>query len=126
MDNFIWTQLTGSDQVIARNLLHDLHTMPNYLYTFIRTSYEDTMHSGKFDSNQGWKLTSSFVKRIFTEVGYARVSSMDAINIDDPWSSGSSILFATLRAYYVMRTFLHFSIKYHPSIFIRDGEVCVL
>ena len=85
MDNWIRTQLTGSAQVLARNLHHDFHTQSYALYTFIGTSYEDTMHSGKFDSTQYCKLTSSFIKQIFTKVGYARFSAMDGINIDAPW-----------------------------------------
>ena len=58
LDNWMRTQLTGLDQVLAHNLLHDSHTVSHASYTFIRNSYEDTMHSGKFDSTQAWKLTS--------------------------------------------------------------------
>ena len=116
LDNWIRTQLTGSTQVLTRNLLHDQYTMPHDLYTFISTSYEDTMYSSKFDSAQAWKLTSSFVKQIFTAIGCARVSARYAINIDSPWSSGAGIIFATLFSNSVMREFMCLSIKYHPSI----------
>ena len=60
------------------------------------------MHSGKFNSTQYWKLTSSFVKRIFAEVGYARVSTSNAVDIYDPWTSGYGVLFSTLRDNSVM------------------------
>ena len=50
LKNWIWNQLTGITQVLTRNILHYLHTMLYALYTFIRTSYKDTTHSGKFDS----------------------------------------------------------------------------
>ena len=58
LKNWIWNQLTGTAQVIIRDLLHDSHTMSHNLYTFISTSDEYTMHYGKFDSNQSWKLIS--------------------------------------------------------------------
>ena len=74
------------------------------------------MHSGKLNSTQAWKITSSFVRRIFTEIEYARASARDAINIGASLSSGSSVLFDTLHAHSVMRKFMSFSIKYHPSI----------
>ena len=74
------------------------------------------MHSSRSDSNQAWKLPSSFVKQIFTEIGYARVSARDAIKIDDPWTSGDGIIFATLYENSVMNRFMHLSIKYHPII----------
>ena len=74
------------------------------------------MHSSKVDFIQAWKLTSSFIKLIFTEVGYSRVSARDAIKIDDPWTSGDGIIFATLYENSVMNRFMHLSIKYHPII----------
>ena len=114
--NWIQIHLTGPAQVLAHNLLHDLHTISHTLYPFIITSYEDTMHSGKFASSQAWKITSSFFKRIFTEIGYSRFSARYAINIDAPWSSGAGILFATLHYHYIMSKFIRLSIKYHPSI----------
>ena len=116
MNNWIRTQLTVIAQVITRNLLHYFHTMSYDLYNFIRASYEDTMHSGKFDSNPAWKLTISFLRKIFTEVGYNRVSARDTIKIDSPWTSGSGILFSNIHAYSIMSKFMHLSIKYHPII----------
>ena len=86
------------------------------LYTFISTSYEDTMYSGKFDSTQAWKLTSSFVKLIFKKIAYARVNVRDTINIDPPWSNGADILSETLHSHYFMREFMRFLIIDHPSI----------
>ena len=102
LENWIWTQLTGSTQVLTHDILHNQYAMTHDLYTFIITSYEDTMHSIKFDSTQAWKLTSSFFKKIFTEIGYARFSVGYAINIGSPWSSGVGIIFATLHSNYVM------------------------
>ena len=66
LENWIQAQLNGTAQVIAHNLLHDLRKMSHVLYTFIITSYEDTIHSGKFNSTQAWEITSSFSKQIFT------------------------------------------------------------
>ena len=103
LDNWIWTQLTGSAIVLAPDLLHDSHMMSHGFYTFVDTSYKDTIYSGKFDSTQAWKITSSFAKRIFTEIGYTRVSARYSINIDSPWSSGAGILFATLYDHSSMR-----------------------
>ena len=60
-----------------------------------------------------------FFKKIFTEIGYARVSARDAINLDSPWLSGSGILFATINAHSFMIKFMFFSIKYLPSISLR-------
>ena len=80
----ILNQLNGSYQVPSCNLLHHSHKISHALYTFIITSYEDNMHSSKFVSTQAWKLTSSFVKQKFTEIGYARISARYDINIDAP------------------------------------------
>ena len=99
-DNWIRTQLTVPAQVLACDLLNDSHTMSHDLYIFISTPYEYTMHSGKSDSNQAWKLTSSYAKQIFTEIGHSRVSARDDINTNAPWSSGANILFATLHDNY--------------------------
>ena len=66
LENCILNHLNGSDQLLARDILHTSPTISYVFYTFISTSYEDTMHYGKFNSAQSWKLTSSFVKKIFT------------------------------------------------------------
>ena len=87
MDNWIQTQLPGPAQVPSHDLLHDFNTVSHDLYTFISTSYEDNMHSCKFESTKYWKLTSSFFKRKFIEVVYARVSARYAIHIDVPLKS---------------------------------------
>ena len=117
LGNCIWNQLTGSAQLLVCDILNDSHTMSHTLHTFISTSYEDTMHSGKFDSTQACKLTSSFVKKIFTEIGYAKVCARDSINVDVPWSSGSGIIFDNICDHSVMIEFIHFPIKDHPSIY---------
>ena len=116
LENWIQAQLNGTAQVIAHNLLHDLRKMSHVLYTFIITSYEDTIHSGKFNSTQAWEITSSFSKQIFTEIGYAGVSASDVKIIGALWSSGSGIVFPTIHAHSVMSVFMCFSIKYYPSI----------
>ena len=90
--------------------------MSDALYTFISTSFEDTMHSGKFDQKQAWTLTCSFVKRIFQEIGYERVVARDGINVDNQWSTAAKFIYATLKAHSVMADFMRLSIKDHPSI----------
>lgn len=116
IDGWIRTQLSGPAQLLAKDLLMDSYAMSDCLYTFISTSYEDTMHSNKFDSKQAWSLTSSFVKRIFTELGYVRVLARDGVNMDDPWNTAATFLFATLKAHVIMQDFMRLSIKDHPSI----------
>jgi hypothetical protein len=74
------------------------------------------MHTQKYDSCQAWSLTSSFVKRIFTELGYVQVTACDGVNVDDPWTTAATFLFATLKAHDIMQDFMHLSIKDHPSI----------
>ena len=90
--------------------------MSEELFTFISTSYEDTMHSGRFDSDQAWALTCKFVKRIFTEIGDARIIARDGVHVSDPWTTAAKFLFATLRAHEVMSGFMRLHIKDHPSI----------
>ena len=94
----------------------DSYSMSESIYVFITSSYEDTMHSGKFDSAQAWTLTCSFVKRIFTEIGHARVMARDGVNVKDPWSTAATFVFATLQAHVIMQDFMRMSIKDHPSI----------
>ena len=74
------------------------------------------MHSGKFDSAQAWKLTCSFVKRIFQEISHERVVARDGIDVADHWATASRFLFATLKAHEVMAAFMKLSIKDHPSV----------
>jgi hypothetical protein len=81
--------------------------MSNALHTFITTSYEDIMHLQKFTSGQALSLVSSFVKQIFTELGYVHVTARDSINVKDPWSTAASFLFATLKAHVIMQQFMH-------------------
>ena len=116
LDGWIRTQLAGPAQLLGKDLLVDSCAMSEALYTFISTSYDDTMHSGKFDSDQAWALTSSFVKRIFTELSHVRVIARDGVHVDDPWSTGATFLFATLKAHVIMEQFMRLSIKDHPSI----------
>jgi hypothetical protein len=116
LDGWIRSQLDGPAQLLGKDLLVDSCAMSEALYTFISTSYDDTMHSGKFDSGQAWALTSSFVKRIFTELSHVRVIARDGVHVDDPWSTGATFLFATLKAHVIMEQFMRLSIKDHPSI----------
>jgi hypothetical protein len=106
--------LAGEAQVLAKDLLVDSFAMSDALYTFISTSYEDTMHSWKFTKEQAWSLTSSFVKRIFIELGYVCVIVQDGMNLDNPWSTAATFLFATLKAHVIMQDFMRLSIKDHP------------
>ena len=115
MENWILNQLTGPAQVIARNLLQDFHRISHALYTFIGI-FKDTIHYGKFDFSQAWEITSSFVQQIFTEIGYARVSARDAIDIDSPCSIVFRTIFSTLHAHYFMGKSMSLLTKYHPSI----------
>ena len=70
LDGVIRSPLSGPAQILAKDLLMDSVSMSESLYTFISTSYEDTIHSGRFDSQQAWTLTSCFVERIFQELSY--------------------------------------------------------
>ena len=90
--------------------------MSDTLFTFISTSFEDTMYSGRFDKGQAWTLTCSFVKRIFQEIAHERVIARDGIDMDDHWGTSAKFLFATLKAHSVMSEFMKLSIKDHPSI----------
>ena len=116
LDGCIRSQLSGCAQLLAKDLLMDSYTMSDLLYTFISTSYEDTMHSGRFSSEQAWTLTCSFVKRIFQEIGHERVIARDGIHVNDHWATSSKFLNATLKAHTVMSEFMRLSIKDHPSI----------
>ena len=116
LDGCIRSQLQGSVQMLAKDLLMDSFSMSDALYTFISTSYEDTMHSGRFDTDQAWTLTCSFVKRIFQEISHERVIARDGIDVDDHWGTSSKFLFATLKAHSIMAEFMKLSIKDHPSI----------
>ena len=116
LDGIIRSQLSGPAQILAKDLLMDSVSMSESLYTFISTSYEDTMHSGRFDTQQAWTLTSCFVKRIFQELSYERVVARDGIQVGDHWSTAAKFIFATLRAHTVMSEFMKLSIKDHPSI----------
>ena len=116
IDGMIRQQLDHEAQYFARDLLMDSASMSEEMFNFISTSYEDTMHSGRFDSDQAWALTSKFVKRIFTEIGDARVIARDGVHVNDPWTTGAKFLFATLKAHVVMHDFMRLDIKDHPSI----------
>jgi hypothetical protein len=116
IDGWIRSQLQGPAQLLAKDLLMDSYSMSDALYTFISTSFADTRSSNKFSDEQCWVLTSSFVKRIFQELGYVRVMARDSVNISDPWSTSATFLFATLRAHVIMQEFMRLSIKDHPSI----------
>ena len=67
LDGCICSQLTGNAQILVKNMLMNSFAMSDALYTFILTSFEDIIHSGKNDKDQAWTLMCSFVKRIFQE-----------------------------------------------------------
>ena len=117
VDGMIRHQLEGPAQILAKELLTDSYTtMSDSLVQFISQTYDDTMHSGRFDSDQAWKMTCKFVKRIFIEISDARVIARDGIHTDDPWTTSARFLFATLKAHEVMSSFMKLGIKDHPSI----------
>ena len=116
LDGMIRQQLDGDAQYLARDLLLDSMVMSEEMFNFISTSYEDTMHSGRFDTDQAWALTSKFVKRIFAEIGDVRVIARDGVYVNDPWTTAAKFLFATLKAHTVMQDFMRLNIKDHPSI----------
>ena len=90
--------------------------MSDSLYQFISTSFEDIMHSDKFDEVQAWSLTCRFVKRIFMEIGDVRVIARHGIDTEDKWTTAARFLFATLKAHEIMDSFMRLNIKDHPSI----------
>ena len=116
IDGMIRQQLSNEAQYLARDLLTASATMSEEMFNFISTSYEDTMHSGRFDTDQAWALTSKFVKRIFTEIANARVVARDGVHVNDPWTTAAKFVFATLKAHVVMQDFMRLDIKDHPSI----------
>ena len=116
IDGMIRAQLDKTAQYLAKELLIDSMAMSEELFNFISTSYEDTMHSGRFDTHQAWALTSKFVKRIFTEIGDARIIARDGVHVSDPWTTAAKFVFATLRAHEIMAGFMRLHIKDHPSI----------
>ena len=52
LDGWIRDHLSGQAQTLAQDMLVDSFTMSETLYSFISSSYEDTMHLGCFDSKQ--------------------------------------------------------------------------
>ena len=93
--------------------------MTDVLYTAISTSYYDAMNSGKFCSNKSWAFTSSFVKWIFTELGYVRVIAHDRINVQDTWAISGKLLFATLNSHVIMDEFTRLSRNYPRRTFLE-------
>ena len=116
VDEMLRQQLDSDAQFLAKDLLMDSFNMSDELINFMSSSYQDTMYSGRFESQQAWALTSKFVKRIFTEIADARIIARDGVHISDPWTTAAKFLFATLKAHEVMHDFMRLNIKDHPSI----------
>jgi hypothetical protein len=116
IDTMIRNQLGGPVQILAKDLLSDSLSMSETLFAFISNSYDDTMHSNRFDSSQAWNMTCKFVKRIFSELADIRVIARDGITIDDPWATSAKFIFTTLKAHTIMAEFMRLNIKDHPSI----------
>lgn len=116
LDGMIRHSLTNRAQILATNTLIDSKTMCDMIQQFICTSYEDTMHSGRFDSKQAWRMVCKFVKRIFIEIGDVRVVARNGIDTEDKWTTSARFLFATLKAHEVMEEYMRLNIKDHPSI----------
>ena len=116
LDGMIRHQLKGRAQMLATNTLMDSKAMCDSLQQFISNSYEDTMHSGRFDSAQAWRMVCKFVKRVFSEIGDVRVVARNGIDIEDKWTTSARFLFATLKAHEIMEAFMRLNIKDHPSI----------
>ena len=57
--------------------------MDEALTSFISTSYDDTKHSGRFESSQAWGLTSKFVKIIFAELANVQVKARYSIQAEN-------------------------------------------
>jgi hypothetical protein len=116
VDNMIRSQLTGPPQLLAKELLMDSLSMSQALFSFISTSYDDTVYAARFDSDQAWAMTCKFVKRIFTELADVRVIARDGIHTEDQWATAAKFLFTTLKAHEIMEEYMRLNIKDHPSI----------
>jgi hypothetical protein len=117
VDNMIRSQLTaGPPQLLAKELLMDSLSMSQALFSFISTSYDDTVYAARFDSNQAWAMTCKFVKCIFTELTDVCVVARDGIHTDNQWAMAAKFLFTTLKAHEIMEEYMCLNIKDHPII----------
>jgi hypothetical protein len=116
IDGCIRDELEGEAQVLAFELLSASIYMGQELVQFISGVYQDLSNSGRFDDQQAWGLTCKFVKRIFTEIGDARVVARDNIHCNDLWFSTAKIIYGILRAHKVMKEFMRLNLRDHPSI----------
>jgi hypothetical protein len=116
IDNWIRSEIQGEPQLLAFELLQASVYMAQELVQFVSMVYLDLKTSGRFDGDQAWNLACKFVKRIFTELGDARVVARDAIHCDDLWFSTAKILYGILRAHVVMKEYMRLNIHDHPSI----------
>lgn len=107
---------TGIFKSLAHDTLIDSKEWVDLVMNFISTSFEDTMHSGRFDEAQAWRMTCKFVKRIFSELADARVIARHGIDIEDKWTTSARFIFGTLKAHEIMEEYSRLSIKDHPSI----------
>ena len=83
IDELILSDLSGVLHYIAKDLLSDSISMVEVLTSFIITLYDDTIHSGRFESSQSWALTIKFFKHISTELTNVWAKARYYVQSDD-------------------------------------------
>ena len=93
--------------------------MAESLTSFINTSYDDKIHSGRFESSQAWDLTRKFANQIFILLNNVMVKARDYMQAYGQWKADARFLFTTIKSHGVMAEFICISIKNHLVISLK-------
>lgn len=86
------------------------------LCTFINNLASRLMVTGNYSKAETWNLISQFVKRIFFDIAAAKATARDIRDHSNSLHTCSQYIWASIKAYKVMETFLSRNFYDHPSV----------
>jgi len=102
-------------EALAKELLYRSKKFVADLSNFISQDFAFWKAKG-YDKKGSWELTCCSVRRLYEDIHQVRIIARDVRDLDDPASTASLVLWATLRSHVIMEEYTKRNFYEHPSI----------
>ena len=103
-------------QLLATMCLNATITFVTQLLAFVDTIYDKLVVSSKFTAEQGWSLTMKILDRICEDLFAPKEGVAVAMNVEEPGSICTHMLWSCFKTHDVMATYMEFNFENHPAI----------
>ncbi len=100
---------------LAKELLYRSKKFVSDLSNFISQDFAFWRAKG-YDQKGSWELTCCSVRRIYEDIHQVRIIARDVRDLDDPASTASLVLWATLCSHVIMEDYTKRNFYEHPTI----------